>query len=235
VLAADAQPHVVHRGGEGGRARPREDDPHLLDGLADEVEGVEERRAADDRRAVLVVVEDGHLHRLPQRLLDVEAVRGADVLEVDPAHRRLEQLAEAHHVVGILAADLQVEAVEIGELLEQVRLALHHRLAGQRADVAEAEHGRAVRDHGDQVPLGRVPVGVLGPLADLQAGLGHPGRVGEGEVPLVGERLGRDDRDLPGSAAGVVVEGIFALHGAQGSGAPTPPEPAPGVLARAAR
>ena len=42
--------------------------------------------------------------------------------------------------------DLDVEDVDAGELLEQHRLAFHHRLGGERADIAEAEHGRAVGD-----------------------------------------------------------------------------------------
>ena len=35
--------------------------------------------------------------------------------------------------------------------LNSTRLAFHHRLAGERADVAEAEHGGAVGDDADQV------------------------------------------------------------------------------------
>jgi C4-dicarboxylate-specific signal transduction histidine kinase len=66
-------------------------------------------------------------------------------------------------------ADLEVEAVEVRELLEQVPLALHHRLAGERADVARAEHRGAVRDHGDEVALRGVPVRVVGVALDLQA------------------------------------------------------------------
>ena len=52
---------------------------------------------------------------------------------------------------GSLGPDLEVEHVDVGELLEEVRLALHHRLAGERADVAEAEHRGAVGDDGDEV------------------------------------------------------------------------------------
>ena len=43
------------------------------------------------------------------------------------------------------ARDLDVEHVDAGELLEQDRLALHHGLGGERPDIAEAEHGGAVR------------------------------------------------------------------------------------------
>ena len=51
----------------------------------------------------------------------------------------------------VLLVDLDVEHVDAGEFLEQDRLALHHRLGGERADVAEAEHRGAVGDHRHEV------------------------------------------------------------------------------------
>ena len=121
VLALHAEPHVVLGGADGRGAGAGEDDLHLVDLLADDLERVEQRGAGDDRRAVLVVVEDGDLHRLPQRLLDVEAVGRLDVLEVDAADGGLEELAELDDVVGDLGADLEIEDVDVGELLEEIR------------------------------------------------------------------------------------------------------------------
>jgi hypothetical protein len=48
--------------------------------------------------------------------------------------------------------DLDVEHVDAGELLEQDRLALHHRLGGERPDVAEAQHRGAVGDDATSLP-----------------------------------------------------------------------------------
>ena len=134
-------------------AAPAPDDTSLIvaDRLADQLEAVEQRRAGDDRGAVLVVVEDGDLHPLPQLLLDVEALGRLDVLEVDAAERRLERGDDLDELVGVLLGELDVEHVDARELLEQAALALHHRLAGERADVAEAEHRGAVGDDADQV------------------------------------------------------------------------------------
>src|SRR5256885_5072363 len=112
----------------------------------------------------------------------VEAVRRADVLEVDAADGRLEQLAEPDHVVRVLRADLKVEHVDVGERLEQDTLALHHRLPRERPDVAEPEHGSPVRHHRYQVALRRVRVGLLRPPGDFAARLRHPRGVGEGQV-----------------------------------------------------
>ena len=57
-------------------------------------------------------------------------------------------------LVGSRLVDLDVEDVDAGELLEQHRLAFHHRLGGQRADIAQAQHRGAVGDHRDQVAAG---------------------------------------------------------------------------------
>ena len=102
---------------------------------------------------------------------------------------------------GFSEPDLEIEDVEVGELLEEIRLAFHHRLAGERADVAEPEHGGAVGDDGDEVALGRVLVDVVRILLDLEAGLGDARRVREREVPLIVQRLRGDDGDLAGPSA----------------------------------
>ena len=54
-------------------------------------------------------------------------------------------------LVDVLGVDLEVDGIDVGEALEQDRLAFHHRLGGQRAEIAEAEDGGAVGDDGDHV------------------------------------------------------------------------------------
>ena len=96
--------------------------------------------------------------------------------------------------------DLDVEHVDAGELLEQDALAFHHRLGGQRADVAQAEHRGAVGDDGRPGCRARVAEGVGRVVDDLFAGRGDAGRVGQRQVALVDQLLGRRDRrSCPGS------------------------------------
>ena len=86
----------------------------------------------------------------------------------------------------IRSASLRVEAdregVDRGELLEQHRLALHHRHRRLGADVAEPEHRRAVGDDRDRVALDREVEGLLAVLGDLHADPRDAGRVGHREV-----------------------------------------------------
>ena len=105
--------------------------------------------------------------------------------------------------------ELDVEDVDAGELLEQDALALHHRLGGERADRAQPEHGRAVGDDADQVAARRQLGGRRGIAHDLVAGGGDAGRIGEREVALGGQRLGRDDLDLSRPGETMVAERAF--------------------------
>jgi hypothetical protein len=69
-------------------------------------------------------------------LFDLEALRSADVFEVDPAEGRFQCLDDPHHIVRVGGVELDVEHVDVGKPLEQQRFALHQRLAGERPDVA---------------------------------------------------------------------------------------------------
>ena len=72
-------------------------------------------------------------------------------------------------LLGVLGVEADREGVDAGELLEQHRLALHHRHRRLGADVAEAEHGAAVGDDGDRVLLDRVLEGLGAVLVDVRA------------------------------------------------------------------
>ena len=91
----------------------------------------------------------------------------------------------------ILSGHFEVEHVDAGEFLEQDGLALHHRLGRERADVAEAEHGGAVGDDGDEILPDGVIGGAGGIFGDGEAGRGDAGRIGQRQVALVAERFCR--------------------------------------------
>ena len=88
------------------------------------------------------------------------------------------------------------KASTCGELLEQHRLALHHRHRRLGADVAEAEHGAAVGDDGDGVLLDRVLEGLGAVGVDVLADPGDARRVGHREVVARLQRVLVLDRDL---------------------------------------
>jgi hypothetical protein len=171
-------------------------DAHVLGALADDPQRVEERGEHDDRRAVLVVVEDRDLELVAQAPLDLEAARRGDVLEVHAAERRRDHLHETDDLVDVLGVHAQRERVDVGELLEEHRLALHHRHRRVRPDVAEAEHRAAVGDDRDAVGLDRQRPRLRDVLGDRHAHPRDPRRVGHRQVVARLHRRLRHDLDL---------------------------------------
>ena len=86
--------------------------------------------------------------------------------------------------VRILGVDAERERVHVRKLFKQHAFALHHRHAGLRADIAQAQHRRAVCDDGYRIPAACEIIGFIYILLDLQAGLRNTRRVSEGELLL---------------------------------------------------
>jgi hypothetical protein len=102
---------------------------------------------------VLVVVEDGDVELFFQTLFDLEATRGRDVLEVYAAERGCQVLDGLDYLVRLLGVEADRERVDVRELLEERRLALHHGHRRPRSYVPETQYRRTVRDDGHRVAL----------------------------------------------------------------------------------
>src|SRR5215210_4481370 len=168
----------------------------VLERLTRDLEGVYERRQHDDRRAVLVVVEDGDVEFLLEALLDLEAPRRRDVLEVDPPEAGRQVLDGLDYLLGVLGVKADGEGVHVRELLEEGRLALHHGHRRPGSYVPEAEHRGPVRDDGDRVALDGQVEGALGVLVDRAADPGNTRRVDHREVVAGPDLELRADLDL---------------------------------------
>src|SRR4029450_13201890 len=149
-----------------------------------------------DGGAVLVVVEHGDVEQLLQPLLELEALRGGDVLAVDAAEGGGDAADGLDDLVGRGHVDAHREAVDPGEVLEQQRLALHHRQGGLGPDVAQAQHRSAVADDGDRVLLDGEVVDPVRLGGNGIAHAGHARRVGHGQVVAVGHRHAGQHLDL---------------------------------------
>ncbi len=110
-----------------------------------------------------------NIHQFAQALLDDEAFRGLDVFKVDPAERRAKEAHAIDELVNILGRHFKVQPVNIGKTLEQDRFAFHYRLGCQRTQIAKPQNGRTIRDHGDDIALGRIVIGRCRILGDFEA------------------------------------------------------------------
>ena len=178
VLAPHAQLEQQAQAGQRRGARARGHQLHLGDVLARHLQCVQQRRTDDDGGAMLIVVEHGYVEPIAQLALHDKAVRCLDVFQIDAAKGGLQRRDHLDQPVDVLLVQLEVEDIDAGELLEQHRLAFHHRLRRQRPDVAQAQHRGAVGDHRHQVAARGVAkcIGRVGD--DLLAGRGHARRVG---------------------------------------------------------
>src|SRR5208282_3310521 len=206
VLPLHAQPNVVLGSGNARGAGPVDDKGYFADVLANHFQGVQQRSSGNNGGAVLVVVEDRNLHRLLQGLFDVEALRSLDVFEVDTAEGRLQKLAYLDDIVGIVAADLDIKDIYVGETFEEDGLALHDGLAGEGPDVAQPENGGSVGHHGDQVPAARVLEGVLRILLNRQAWYSDARRIGQAQIPLRPARFCGCDLNFSWARQRMVIE-----------------------------
>ena len=202
-------PRPTSRSRQASAAAPAPEQTSLtsLDALADHLQAVRTAAAATIAVPCWSSWKTGIFMRSRSFVSMYEALRRLDVLEVDAAEGRLERGDDVDELVGVGLVDLDVEHVDAGELLEQAALAFHHRLAGQRADVAQAQHGGAVGDDGDQVAARGVgSAASSGSSRDLQAGGGHARASRPAQVALGGHVLGRQDHDLPRRRETMIVE-----------------------------
>ena len=93
---------------------------------------------------MLVVMKYGNFHARLELVFDVEALGRLEIFQIDTAKGWLQRGDHRDHVIDVMRVDLDVEHVDAGKFLEQHRLAFHHRLTRERADIAEAEHCGAV-------------------------------------------------------------------------------------------
>ncbi len=215
-------------------ARAVDDDPGLLDVAPGQMQRIDQACGRDDRGAVLIVMEHRNVEQFAQALLDDEALRRLDVLKIDPAPALAEKPDAVDELVRVLGVHFEIDRVDVGEALEQHRLAFHHGLGGERAAVAEPEDGGAVGDDGDEIALDRIVVGLALILRDGQHRHRDAGRIGEREIALSRHRLGGDHFELarpalavkqqrflvgerrPRLAAGLFVGHFNPLNGAAG-------------------
>ena len=215
VLVRHAHLEQQAQAGQCRRSRAGGDKLDGLDVLAHDLEAVEQAGGHHDGRAMLVVMEDRDLHALTQLAFDVETVGRLDVFQIDAAKGRLQGGNDVHELVEVVfLVDLDVKNIDTGELLEQHALAFHHRLGRQRANITQAQHGRAIGDDGHQVAAAGVLEGVIGVLDDFFARRRDTRGIGQGQVMLVDQLLGGSDGNLAGGGELVVLESGLAQLGA---------------------
>ena len=161
---------------------------------------------------MLVVVKDRDVAAGLQLFLNLEAAGGGNILQIDSAEGASQQSDGVDDLIHVLAADAEWNGVHAAEGLKQDALALHHRHAGLGTDVAQPQDGAAVRHDGHGVPAAGQFIALCRVLLNLQAGLGHAGRIGQGQrLPGVDGHAGSDlQLAVPGAVR--LQRGLCVIH-----------------------
>ena len=182
---------------------------HLVDLLAHDCQGAQQRGSGDHGASMLVIMHHGNRHGLAQRFFNEEAIRRLDVFEIDATDSRLEKLAKLDDVFRFLRIHLQIENIDIRETFEEYRFPFHDWLSRQCTDVSQTENPGAIGDDRDQISSRGVLEAQLGRSCNLAARFRHSWRIGQTQVRLGTTRLGGDNLDLALAAAAVIIECIL--------------------------
>ena len=206
IVVRDADSLDQLGAGDGGGPGTVHDNAHVLGILAGQEQCVDQAGDCDDRGAMLVIMHDRNVHPLLERLFNDETFRGGNVFQIDAAKARLHQSDGIDEGFGVFRVQFEVDRIDVGEALEEDGLAFHHRLGGERAQIAHAENGGAIGDHSDKIAFGRIVIGCGGVIRDGLYRHGNTRRISKAQIALGRHWLGGDDLDFSGPPCRVIVK-----------------------------
>ena len=89
---------------------------------------------------MLIIMKDWYVEEFSKPRLNLEAPRSGDVLEVDPAIDRRDQLDGSDDLIDILGIETNWPCVDVSKTLEERCLSLHHRERCFRAEIAKTKY-----------------------------------------------------------------------------------------------
>ena len=156
VLSLQPQLNQQIKAGERCGACTGGDQFDLTNLLADHPQPIDHSGADHDGSTVLIIMKHRNLHPLFQCLLDDEALRRLDIFQVDAAEGGLQTGDGLDELLWVTLFHLNIKDIDIGKLLEENRLPLHHRLGGKAANRTQPQHGSTVTDHRHQIGARRI-------------------------------------------------------------------------------
>ena len=124
-----------------------------LNPLTDDLQSIDEPCEANGRRPLLIVVPDRYFAAPAQFCEYVEAFRLSKIFEIDSPERGLQKLHSPDNFFRVLCVQAYGKRVHAAEVFKEDALPFHHRQAGFRPDVTQAQNARAIGNYGYGVPF----------------------------------------------------------------------------------
>ncbi|GBE45877.1 hypothetical protein BMS3Bbin11_00970 [bacterium BMS3Bbin11] len=102
-------------------------------------------------------------------------------------------------VIRVFCIDFYIKHIDVGKTFKQHGLALHDGFASQWASIAKTKHSRAIGDHGYQVTLTGVAIGIFRVIPDFQHRYSDSWSISQGKVFRCGSGLGNLNCQFPRS------------------------------------
>ena len=118
-------------------------------------------------------------------------------------------MAYFNDIIGIVAANLEIEYIHIRETFKEDCLAFHDGLAGERPDIAQSEDSRSVGHYRNQISAARVFKGIMRIRLNGQAWHSDARRIGQAQIALRAAWLGGSNFNFSRARPSMVVERLL--------------------------
>ena len=189
---------------------PRYNNLDLVDILANDFQAIDKGRRNANRSAVLIIVKNRDAHALTQLALNRKALRRLDVFEIDAAKSWFQTRDNLNELVRILLIDFNIKNIDSRKLFKQYRFAFHNGFGSQRPDIAKPQDRGAIGDHANEIASRRVAKSICRIGNNLLARRRNTWRISQCQITLIGQHLGRRNRNFPGATLLMIIKSGLA-------------------------
>ena len=177
-----AERHQEFCNGNACRARAVDNDVNIFNFFVCKLERVQKRRRRNDRRTVLIVVENGNIQLFFQSRFNFKTTGRGNVFQIHAAKRACQQLDRLDNLFRIFRTNTERISVYVAERLKQRALTFHNGHTRFGADIPKAKHRRTVGNNGNGVPTTGEIKTLFHVFVDCQTRFGNAGGIRQGQM-----------------------------------------------------
>ena len=139
---------------------------------------------------MLIIVHHRNIEGALQAFLDIEALRGLNVLKVDAAKGWRNTLYSLTELLRVFLINFDVKYVYATVNLEKQALPFHYWLTTHGSNITESQHSCSVRNDCHKITLIRIFISIVRILLNLKTRISHTWRISQRKICLSTISLG---------------------------------------------